>query len=574
MTSAASLQRADKDFGIGMSAEEQSRLAERKLTEAAWTEARAALRALSGRVGDKSNLILDPDLDSYYEMDLMLLKVPDILDRASDLALASQRSFADGELSTEERLDLLVRMGGLQSVIDGAQASIDSAYSASADGSVKAALDSSYSAYKQALAAVAGQWVSRVPAAGEVQSAIAALSRFYDAVSADLERLLEKRIAGFSAGQMQVLAIEAILFVLAVGLVLFIATRSVIKPVRQITGLMSRLAEGQLDVDINLGARRDEVGDMAMALQIFQQNLIENKRLEAEEARKSRREAQRAESLSRLFAEFEGTFHGITGAVSNSSGQMRSFAEGLHRSADDVNRRSGSVAAASEQAAANVSTVAAATEELSASIQEITRQVGDSSRTTKEAVAEARHTNQTVGALASAAGRIGEVVQLISEIANQTNLLALNATIEAARAGEAGKGFAVVASEVKNLATQTAKATEDITAQIAAMQGVANDAVKAIGGIGATIEKINGISSAIAAAVEQQGAATSEISRNVQEAAVGTRDVSTNISSVSEVAEETTGVATQVLDAATALSDEARRLETEVADFIERIRAA
>ena len=258
----------------------------------------------------------------------------------------------------------------------------------------------------------------------------------------------------------------------------------------------------------------------------------------------------------------------VTGIVASASTEMQNTAQGLSATAEQTSQQSSAVAAAAEQASTNVQPVASAAEELSRSIEEVRRQVTESSHTAQGAAKEAAHNHQSAESLAEAAEKIGEVVELISDIAAQTNLLALNATIEAARAGDAGKGFAVVANEVKSLASQTAKATGDISAQISAIQSATGNAVTAIKGIGETINKVNEIATAIASAVEEQGAATTEIARNVQEAASGTQEVTSNISEVQKAAAETGESSSQVLDAAAELSKQAEALQKEIDDFM------
>ena len=276
----------------------------------------------------------------------------------------------------------------------------------------------------------------------------------------------------------------------------------------------------------------------------------------------------------RLADDFERDVGGVVTAVADGAGAMRGVAEALSAAAVDAGHRTDAVAGASAQASQNVSTVAASAEELAASVAEISRQVSESARIAGQAAAEAEATNACVASLSEAANRIGDVVRLIGDIAGQTNLLALNATIEAARAGEAGKGFAVVAGEVKNLAGQTAKATEEIGAQIAAMQGATGQAVGAIRSIGETISRMNEIATTIASAVEEQGAATQEIARSVQQAAAGTAEVNNNIEAVSNAVTQSGTQAGQVLDSATRLTGESTRLRQQVEAFLKSVRAA
>jgi methyl-accepting chemotaxis protein len=351
--------------------------------------------------------------------------------------------------------------------------------------------------------------------------------------------------------------------------------RGISIPVRKIGDVLLELAKGNKNVDVPYGDRGDEVGDNARAAMTFKDNLLRIERIEAEQRAAERQNAeQRKQDMCKLADDFEGAVGTVVNAVSSASAQLESSAGILTKSAARAQEVTSSVATASEEASTNVQSVASATEELTSSVNEISRQVQDSARIANDAVAQAQKTNDRIADLALAANRIGDVVELINTIAGQTNLLALNATIEAARAGEAGRGFAVVASEVKALAEQTAKATGEISQQIAGMQAATGESVAAIKEIGTTIARMSEISSTIAAAVEEQGAATQEISRNVQQAAQGTTQVSSNIVDVQRGASETGSASTQVLSAAQSLSGEAGRLKTEVGRFLESVRAA
>lgn len=350
---------------------------------------------------------------------------------------------------------------------------------------------------------------------------------------------------------------------------------SIARPVRRIGEVLLQLAGGNKAVEIPYTVRGDEVGDNARAAQTFKENLIRIEQMEAEQKdQEAAAAAQRKEEMSRLANAFETAVGGIIDSVSAASQQLEAAAGTLSGTAEQTQQLSGMVAAASEEASTNVGAVASAAEEMSTSVVEIGRQVHDSSRIAGDAVKQAERTDARINELLKAAGRIGDVVKLITAIAEQTNLLALNATIEAARAGESGRGFAVVASEVKALAAQTARATEEISAQIAGMQSATEDSVGAIKEIGATIARISDISTTISATIEQQGAATAEIARNVSEAAKGTVEVADKIAQVSQGASATGAASGQVLASARSLSSESSLLKTEVEKFLNTVRAA
>ncbi len=391
------------------------------------------------------------------------------------------------------------------------------------------------------------------------------------ALAWSLDRL---RSTVFDAVITQIIVGAAVVAALILLLVLSLG-RTVTKPVRIMTRTMARLADGDIAADVPGRNRRDEIGGMAKAVQVFKDNAIEKARLEEEKAAaQEHADQEKRGAMLELADRFEQQVKQTVDNVSSSAAEMQATAQQLTATAEETSRQSANVATASDQATTHVQTVAATAEELSASIAEIGRQVGQSAAIAGNAVDEADSTTATVQGLAEAAAKIGEVVTLINDIAGQTNLLALNATIEAARAGEAGKGFAVVAQEVKNLANQTAKATEDISTQIGAVQEETSDAVTAIDKIRGIIGEINDIAAIIATAVEEQGVSTQEIARNVQQAAKGTQDVNTNIESVSKVASETGTAAGQVLNASQETARQVEGLRVEVERFLNEVRTA
>ena len=382
----------------------------------------------------------------------------------------------------------------------------------------------------------------------------------------------ENRIASTITVQ-EVVTGAATLFGLIIA---FVIARGIIGPLSGLTSGMRELAAGNFGVVLPGLGRKDEVGDMAQAVETFKVKAEEKARMEAEAKATQDQIAarQRRADMIRIADDFESAVGEIIETVSSASNELEASAGTLTSTAERTQGLTSVVAEASAQATSNVQSVASATEELSSSVNEIGRQVQESARMAGEAVNQARQTNDRVSELSMAASRIGDVVELINTIAGQTNLLALNATIEAARAGEAGRGFAVVASEVKALAEQTAKATGEIGQQISGIQTATQESVTAIKEISSTIQKLSEISSTIAAAVEEQGAATQEISRNVQQAARGTQGVSSNITDVQHGATETGSASSQLLAAAQSLSADSNRLRLEVGKFLSSVRTA
>ncbi len=442
-----------------------------------------------------------------------------------------------------------------------------------------ASIRAGLAAYASRFSAIAnGLLTSETLYSDVLQPEIAAMQERLGAATASLltdfaaaRRGTEQVIAGTILRQ----GIAAAAALLLSGLVAVGVGRTILGPIGRITTAMGRLAQGDKAAEIPALDSRNEIGDMARAVEVFKRNGFEMQRLEKDAAeRTSRAEQERRTALLQLAARFETTVGGVVTAVSSAAGEMEGAASSMSGTAEETRRQAVTVAATAAQAATNVQAVAMAAEELSASIQEIGCQVATSGEIAGQALHETRHTADTVAELVGATRLIGDVVGLITSIANQTNLLALNATIEAARAGDAGRGFAVVATEVKNLAGQTARATEDIQVKVREIESATGGVQVAVGRIGTTIDRMNAIAGSVAAALDQQSAATREISHNVQQAARGTHAVSGNIAGVNQAATESGSVATQVLGAAGRLSREAELLRREVAGFIDTIRTA
>jgi methyl-accepting chemotaxis protein len=385
----------------------------------------------------------------------------------------------------------------------------------------------------------------------------------------------EDTVSAMLSETMKVTTILGLLSFLIGSVLSVLISRSIVKPVTAMTDAMGRLAEGNLTIEIPATDHRDEIGDMAKAVQVFKDNAIRIEQLNREqEEAKARAAAERKRMMHEMADNFEAQVMNVVSMVSTSAEEMKMTSQSMSSAASDASSQATTVAAAAEEASMNVQTVATAAEELSASITEISRQVSEAARISEQASEEADRSDRMVQSLAQAAAKIGDVVGLINAIASQTNLLALNATIEAARAGEAGKGFAVVAGEVKSLAHQTGRATDEIRSLIAEVQAETDRSVAAIRNISVVVSQVRDISAAIAAEVEEQGAATQEIARNVEQAAQGTEEVSSNIVGVTQSAATTGAAANQVSSSAGHLAQNSVLLRSAVSEFLTTVRAA
>lgn len=406
--------------------------------------------------------------------------------------------------------------------------------------------------------------------AGKIEHEIDALLAAQDKAEAELSH----DIAANVEAEIRIILIVAVAAIVSGLVAARFITGGITDPVKAMTETLLTLAKGNMNAEIPGMHRGDEIGQMAGAAQTFKNSLQEAERLRAGQAAEQQKQVDRAKRVGESVAKFEASSAQVVNIVTAAATELEATAQSMSSSSEKTTQQANTVAAAAEQTGQNVHTVAAAAEELSASFGGVNVQVAESTKIIREAVSQANATSKQVGVLEDSAGKIGEVVKLITDIAEQTNLLALNATIEAARAGEAGKGFAVVASEVKALASQTAKATDEIRTQIAGMQTATRNSAMAINEITKTIGRVSEIAGAIASAVAQQTEAVSEISRNVTQASAGTGEVTQNISRVSQAAQETGAAASQVLSAAGELSKNGENLKAQVESFLRDVRAA
>jgi methyl-accepting chemotaxis protein len=548
----------------------------------------AAARALVTRVADGSNLTLDPDLDSYYVMDVVTTKLPEAIDRLGTVLALARGGQRAAQLSDDDKAAIVVQLGQFESAAGGAASSIDSAYKANAE--VRARLDKTMKALAAAADAFmteaksvsAGLRDDRARAALSLarldalaRDALHATDAAWQAAAVELDRLLVVRNDGFRWRLWSMLGIAGAVTVLAL-LVAWLAARSILHSINGLDRRIRELGSSDIAAELPEAKGRDEIAQIARAVGFFRDAIASklNAASGAQIETAARAAAERKHAMESLAVAFERTVGEIVHRVTDIAHEMEGSAANMTRTAESTQTLSTALAAASSQSSANVQSVAAATEELATSIGEIDRQLKQSRDIAADAVAQAKTADQRISELSKSGARIGDVVNLITAIAEQTNLLALNATIEAARAGEAGKGFAVVAQEVKQLAAQTAKATSEIGTQVTGIQSATSDTVGAIKIIGGTIAEIAQIGEAIAATIDQQGAATRDIARHVNEAATGTGRVAHDIGNVSSGANETGAASAQVLSSAQALASESRRLKAAMDEFLGTVRAA
>ena len=548
------------------------------------------MRTMIKHAGDVSNLILDGDLDSYYVMDDVLNVFPGAIDDLNNIQKEGYNALRVGAGSAVDAKtadDLTNTAVQFQKdYLEHGDASMQTALNE--DKNFNGTLESfqkdipaSMKAYDDAgkkvidvLHAIAkGQVVKSTDFVKMTDTLHDAADTFAQQSIVELCNMIAIRVDALKAARVKVMGLSGLIVLFAFG-VFFIVANSISRPIQKMTETMGVLSKGDTTVTIPSTDDKDEIGGMARAVLVFKENMIQTESLRQEQENlKAENARQKTITMNKMADDFESSVKSVVTGVAASATQMRGNAERLNTLADQTKMTSASVASSATEAAQTATQVAAAAEELTAAIGEISAQVSKSSVVAGQATAQAESINQAMHVLVDKSGRVGEVIQFITSIASQINLLALNATIESARAGEAGRGFAVVASEVKNLANQTAKATEEIVQQVQSMQEATKEAVQSVGFIISIINEISESTNGVAAAVEEQSAATNEISRNITHTATGTSEISRDIVTVEKGADETGVSSRQVLDSAKALSEQSELLNQKVNDFLKTVRA-
>ncbi len=546
------------------------------------------LRGMIAHAGDMSNLILDPDLDSYYTMDATLLALPQAMGRFGQMTGTIMPMLAQPDLSAKQKVQL-ANFAAMMNEADVVRTTgdMDTAFNEDANfygvsPTLKTNVTPKIADFSQMTTGLRtsletmSENPSAVPSRTLLDQLAAAQTTslaLWESATDELDVLLDKRIASFTADRLKTLIAACGAIVLAF-VAFWYVVRTITRPLKQLRESMVKISDGQLETDVPCLTLRDEIGSMAKTVEIFKENSIEARTLEVEKRKEQEIKLERQKNVDGMIEKFRGTVGALIDEVERSSNAMQTMGQQVLDAAGETKNLTMSVASSTNEVSNNVSMVASAAEELTAAINEISSQISRSTSATSEAVAQTSSADTTVQLLANSAAKIGEVSDMIGAIAEQINLLALNATIESARAGEAGKGFAVVAGEVKNLAGQTSKATENITTQITEVQGSTRHVVEALKQIQGTIEGINHIASTIAAAVEEQGAATRDIARNIQITSDRVSEVSGNVQQVNSVAVTTNDNAQSMLHNLESFTSQTRKLQSEVRNFLQGIAAA